>query len=294
MRFAAAALIVLALAGACGGQPTTPSPSGGARLSVVTTTTVLADFVREVGGARVEVHALVPKGGDVHTFDPAPSDAAQLSDADLLVMNGLGLDDWLLTFAEQAGAQDAPVIQLGVALEDARYIGNNPHLWLNPIYASAYVDRIRLKLIELDADGQQTYDTNASAYDDRLTELDNWARGELAGIPAADRRVVSFHDAFPYFAAAYDLQIVDVLVAAPGQDPSPAEVARVIEAIRTSGVKAILAEAQFSDELARTIAAETGAVVVNELYTDSLGDPPVDTYEGALRHDVEQIAAALR
>ncbi len=292
MRFAVA-LTALALVGACGAQPQNPSPTG-ARLTVVTTTTVLADFVRQVGGARVTVHALVPKGGDVHTFDPAPSDAAQLSQADLLVMNGLGLDDWLLAFAEQAGARDAAVVTLATNHADVDYISDNPHLWMNPAYASIYVDQLRLKLIEIDADGQQTYDANAAAYDDSLIALDDWARGQLATIPAAGRRVVSFHDAFPYLAAAYDLEIVDVLVAAPGQDPSPAEVVRVIEAIRSSGVKAILAEAQFSDELADTIAAETGVVVVRDLYTDSLGDPPVDTYEGALRHDIQLIAAALR
>ena len=281
-------------------------------IPVVATTTVLADLVKQVGGDRVTVHSLVPKGGEVHTFDPAPSDAAALSGARLLVMNGLGLDDWLLAFAQQAGAADVPVIELAEDIDEVEYLEGgaheeepvpggpadehrfNPHLWMNPAYAMIYVDRIRLKLIEIDPQGQQSYDSNAEAYEVRLEGLDAWVRQQMDAIPAERRRVVSFHDAFPYFAAAYDLEIIDVVVDAPGQEPSPAEVARVIEAIRDSQARAILAEAQFSDELADTIAEEADVAVVSDLYTDSLGDPPLDTYEGILRWDVDLIVAALR
>lgn len=292
MAIAAGVLLVALLTAACGGS-TNPSPSS-ADLTVVTTTTVFADFVAQVGGERVAVHPLVPKGADVHTFDPAPSDAARLESADMLVMNGMGVDDWLLPFAQQAGAADIPLLRLAEGMTEVDYIDANPHLWLDPDYAAIYVDQIRLKLIELDPVGQQSYDANAAAYDARLAALDDWARQQFDRLPAERRRLVSFHDAFPYFAAAYDLEIVDVLVDSPGQDPSPAEVARVVQAIRAAGVSGILAEAQFSDQLAQTIAAETGAQVISDLYTDSLGDAPVDTYEGALRWDVERIAEALQ
>jgi ABC-type Zn uptake system ZnuABC Zn-binding protein ZnuA len=105
--------------------------------------------------------------------------------------------------------------------------------------------------------------------------------------------VVSFHDAFPYFAAAYDIEIVGVVVDAPGQDPSAGQIAALIGEIRDAGVQVILSESQFSEDLLNTLAAETGAQVVSDLYTDTLGDPPVDTYEGAIGHDVEQIIAAM-
>jgi len=116
----------------------------------------------------------------------------------------------------------------------------------------------------------------------------------MLAIPDSERRVVSFHDAFPYFAAAYDLEIVGVLVESPGQDPSAAEVARLVDAIRQAGVGAILTESQFNPDLAETIASETDAQVVDDLYTDTLGDPPVDSYIGAMRWNVEQIVAALQ
>ncbi|HEY5488601.1 MAG TPA: metal ABC transporter substrate-binding protein [Candidatus Limnocylindrales bacterium] len=303
MKWAVTLLLTAAFAGACGGPSGDPSSSGG-RLIVVATTTVFADMVRQVGGDRADVHALVPKGGDVHTFDPAPSDAVALSKASLLVMNGLGLDDWLLPFAQQAGAAGVPVLALGENLTGVTYIEGgdpgdpadryNPHVWMNPAYARLYVESIRQKLDELDPAGKQTYDTNAAAYDAKLAELDSWARLQMLAIPDSQRRVVSFHDAFPYFAAAYDLEIVGVVVESPGQDPSAAQVARLVDAIKQAGVGAILTETQFSPALAETIASETGAQVVQDLYTDTLGDPPIDTYEAALRYDVDQITAALK
>jgi zinc/manganese transport system substrate-binding protein/manganese/iron transport system substrate-binding protein len=292
-RMKAAFLAALLLVAACGGQQPGPSGQDG-RIQVVTTTSVLADFVSRVGGERVRVSALVPTGGEVHTFDPAPSDAARLESADLLVMNGLGLDDWLLDFAQQAGAAETPVIQLAVGLIEVDYIDDNPHLWLDPAYASIYVDLVRLKLIELDAGEQADYDANADAYDDQLVGLDEWARGEFDALPKENRRIVSFHDAFPYFARAYGLEIVGVVVEAPGQEPSAREVAALIDAIRRSGARAILAEEQFSDELARTIADETDADLVSDLYTDSLGDAPLDSYDAIMRWDVQRIVEALR
>ena len=295
MKHLVAVLVAISLFSACTAGPQ-PSQSTGApgAINVVTTTTVFADLVKQVGGDRVTVHSLVPKGGEVHTFDPAPSDAAAVTGARLLVLNGLGLDDWLLSFAQEAGAANVPTLELATNVDEVEYIDDNPHLWMNPVYAQIYADRIRLKLIEIDAQGQQTYDANADAFYGQLDELNIWARQQMDTIPADQRRIVSFHDAFPYFAGAYDLEIVGVVVEAPGQDPSAAEVANLVTAIRQTGVKAILSETQFSDELAQTIAAEAGATVVSDLYTDTLGDPPLDTYEAAIRYDVEQIAGALR
>jgi zinc/manganese transport system substrate-binding protein/manganese/iron transport system substrate-binding protein len=127
-----------------------------------------------------------------------------------------------------------------------------------------------------------------------MTALGGELRAQFEAVPPADRKIVSFHDAMPYFARAFGLEIVGSIVSAPGQDPSAGELAALIDAIRASGGRAILSEVQFSDELAQTIAAETGATVVGDLYTDTLGDPPVDTYPGILRWDVDKIVAALR
>lgn len=294
-------LLIALLVAACGSSPDggaggeTPAPGA---LRVVTTTTILADFVREVGGTSVSVESLVPKGGEVHTFDPTPSDVQRVSGARLILANGLGLDDWLTGLADDAGAS-APIIRLAENLPGVTYLEGgqgtipNPHLWLNVAYAEKYVDRIRQALADADPGHAAAFQANADAYQATLASLDTEIRDRLAALPAADRVVVSFHDAFPYFATAYGLTIVGSIVDAPGQDPSAGQLADLVAAIRSSGARAVFAEAQFNPKLADTIAGETGLTVVTDLHTDTLGDPPADTYVGLMRSNVDEVVAAL-
>ena len=293
------ALGVLLCVVACAGVPSPSTATAG--IKVVATTTVLADFAAQVGGDLISVRSLVPKGGDVHTFDPRPSDAVALAEADLALMNGLGLDDWMLSLVQNAGRPNLPVLKLAEGLTDVQYIAAdpaeggryNPHLWMNVAYAREYVDRIRLQLDEIDGAHAGQYDANAAAYDARLADLDQYIRDEIATIPADNRRLVAFHDAFPYYAQAYGLTIVGVVVDAPGQDPSAGEVADLIAAIRDANVKLMLAEIQFPDQLVRQIAAETGAEVVSDLYDDTLSDA-VPTYDAMMRWDTDEIVGGLR
>jgi ABC-type Zn uptake system ZnuABC Zn-binding protein ZnuA len=309
----------LALAGllvaACGGAGGSAAPSGSAdRLQVVTTTTILADLVAQVGGDNVSVTSLVPKGGEVHTFDPTPSDVRRISDADLVVLNGLGLDEWLASLVKDAGT-DAPVVELAEDLEGVAYLDGghgeergagteeasdanadeevNPHLWLNAAYAAKYAERIAEALAAADPDHAADYEAGLAGYAKVLADLDARAKDRLGAIPEASRTVISFHDAFPYFAEAYGLTIDGTVVDAPGQDPSASDVSALIRTIKDKGIKAIFAEAQFNDDLVRTIADESGAVVVSDLYTDSVGDPPADTYVGMMEWNIEQVASAL-
>jgi ABC-type Zn uptake system ZnuABC Zn-binding protein ZnuA len=160
-------------------------------------------------------------------------------------------------------------------------------------YAEGYVTEIAEALERLDP--QHASDYRSSYLDElgKLDALDGWIRAEFQRVPAEDRQVVTFHDAFPYFARAYGLTIVGVAVEAPGQDPSAGQIGALIAAIRSSGVKAVLAENQFPRKLADVLAAESGAVVVYNLYDDSVGDPPLTSYDAVMRWDVGQIVAAL-
>ncbi len=287
--------IVAIVAGCSIGSTSAPSGASTSEpgaLRVVTTTTVLADLVAQVGGTKVQVTSLVPKGGEVHTFDPTPSVLRNVVGAQLIVSNGLGLDDWLSEVVTDAGAT-APVIALGMDVDPA---ATNPHLWMDVANARRYVELIRDALIAADSADAEAYRSGATAYDATLAQLDGWIRDQIATVPQANRRVVSFHDAFPSYAAAYGLTVVGTIVAAPGQDPSAGEVADLVAAIRAERVKAIISEAQFSDDLVRTIAEETGATVVSDLYDDTLGDPPVDTLRRAhaLRHRADRHRPALR
>ncbi|MDQ3691051.1 MAG: metal ABC transporter substrate-binding protein [Chloroflexota bacterium] len=268
----------------------------------MTTTSVLGDLVQQVGGEDVDVHSLVPKGGEVHTFDPTPSDATTVADAQLLIMNGLGLDDWLGDMAVDAGADDVPVIELAENLEEVTYLegddhdgeASNPHLWLNVKYAILYVDRVADALAEADPERGDSYRARATDYVAELEELDSWAREQMASIPDEDRSVISFHEAFPYFAEAYGLEIVGTVVDAPGQDPSAGEVTALIDTIRGEDAAAIFTEDQFPTTAAERISEETGLAIVGTLYNDSVGDPPADTYIGMMRWNVEQVVQALR
>lgn len=316
-RVGGISLAVLLLVAACSGTPAgAPGGPGGSNgapdggpIRVVATTTVLADLVRQVGGSRVSVESLAPLGGVVETYEPSPLDVARVANAALVVANGLGIDAWFDRIAADTTAGRVPVVRLGENLPGATYLRGtqpaagqaasgsgevNPHLWMNVSYARGYVQRIADALSSVDPAGAAVYRSGAAAYDARLAALDAWVRDQIATIPPANRKLVSFHEAFPYYAAAYGLQIVGSVLSAPGQDPSAGQVAALVDAIRRSGARAVFTEAQFSPKLAEQIAAEAGVPVVSNLYNDTLGPPPVDSYEGLIRWDTERVVEALR
>jgi len=298
-RAAVAALIVVAFGlYACSPSGRSTASPGGP-LNVVATTTVLADMVKQVGGADVDVTSIVPKGGVVETFDPSPRDIGAISEADLVVMNGLGLDDWLEPVVQSA-APDVPVVRLGEDLTGVAYVvgdeggaGTNPHLWLDVTNGVRYAERIAEALAVAAPERADAFRKGGEAYEARLRELDGWVRDQIASIPPENRKLVSFHEAFPYFAQAYGLEIVGSVIGVPGQDPSAGEVAALVDAIKRSGAKAVFTEAGFNPALATSIAEEAGVAVESDLYNDSLGDPPIDTYEGLIRWDTEKIVTAL-
>jgi ABC-type Zn uptake system ZnuABC Zn-binding protein ZnuA len=289
----AAAFVAGCVGGAGAGDP-------GGRLTVVTTTTVFADMVSQVGGDLVSVTSLVPKNADVHTFEPRPSDMITVHKARLLVMNGLGLDDWLTRTIANASADGTPLLKLGVGLPGVELLAGqttakqNPHLFLDVKYAALYVDRIAAALADADAAHASTYSAQAAAYKTQLETLDGWVRAQIATIPEANRKLVTFHDAFPYYAREYGIEIVGVAVEAPGQDPSAGQMASLISAIKNAGVKAIFSERQFPTKLVDQLAAEAGCKVVANLYDDTLGDAPVTSYEQLIRWDTTQLVDALR
>lgn len=306
MRRLLPALLALGLAFAASGCASlagsaTPPVTGGqdGRLEVVTTTTLFADLVQQVGGEWIHVSSLVPRNGDVHTFSPRPADLFAVARARVIVMNGLGLDDWLDKIVRNVSSNGAPVVRLGVGLPGVTLLPGetpntqNPHLWLDVGYAELYLERIANALSDAAPSRADAFAANAAAYRQRLEALDAWIREAMATVPASNRRIVTYHDAFPYYARAYGLSIVGVAVEAPGQDPSAGYTAQLVDAIRAAKVKAIFSEKQFPTKLADALAAQTGASVVSTLYDDALGDPPITSYEAVMRWDTQQIVRAL-
>jgi ABC-type Zn uptake system ZnuABC Zn-binding protein ZnuA len=293
-----AAFIVLAAASSGCARSNVRAP--GEKLTVVTTTSVLADVVSNVGGDAIAVSSLVPRNADVHTFEPSPADVRTVADAGVLVMNGLGLDDWLEKTITNAAAEGTPLVKLavgepGVTLLPGETAGTqNPHLFMDPKYVELYVHRIAAALDSADPTNAATYDANAAAYEQKLEALDGWVRAQIDTVPVANRKLVTFHDAFPYYAREYGITIVGVAVKSPGQDPSAGYTADLIDQIKAAGVKAIFSEAQFPVKLSDQLAAETGCKVVANLYDDSLGNPPVTSYEEVIRWDTDQLVEALK
>jgi zinc/manganese transport system substrate-binding protein/manganese/iron transport system substrate-binding protein len=293
VALAATSLIGLAACGSSGAA----SPSGGASLSVVATTTVFADIVRNVGGARVSVASIIPAGAGPEDYEPKPDDAKKLVGADLIVSNGVGLDSFLDKLMTAAGEGNATRLVLGDGIPPILVDGEpNPHFWLDPsLVADHYIPSIVAALSKLDPAGAATYQANATAYVGQVNAMDAANRTKLDTIPAADRKLVTFHDAFPYFAHHYGFELIGVILPNVGQEPSASDLAALVQKVKAAGVKAVFSEAQFSPQLAHTLAQEAGITsVVTTLYNDTLGPPPADTYLKMMAWNVDQMVSALK
>jgi ABC-type Zn uptake system ZnuABC Zn-binding protein ZnuA len=299
-----AAFVALAVA-ACGTGGGSASPGAGSAtatpnpdaLKVVTTTTVFADIVQNIGGSRVAATSIIPPGVGPEDYEPKPDDAKKLADAELIVSNGVGLDDFLDRLLASGSGGQTPHLVLGDGIPILTVDGEqNPHFWLDPtLVKQYYLPAIAAKLTELDPEGKPTFDANVASYGAQLDALDTELKATIDTIPAANRKLVTFHDAFPYFAKHYGFELVGVILDNVGQDPSAADLAALVEKIRAAGVKAVFSEAQFSPKLSETLAQEAGiTTVVTTLYNDALGPAPADTYLGLMRWNVDQIVAALK
>jgi manganese/iron transport system substrate-binding protein len=300
--FVAPALVLtVALAGLLTHVLAQPAVHAGPR--VVASTSVFADLVQRVGGDRLaSVQSVVPAGVDVEDYDPRPGDLQTVAQADLLVMNGLALDRWVPKLVESANpgiatlvlSDGLPVLGVGVSEDEDISDNGNPHFWLDPNYAKVYIQRIHDRLVAIDPDGAPVYDSNTTAYLAQLDVLDQWIQQQVATVPPEDRKLVTFHEAYPYFAARYGFELIGVITPSPGQEPSAGELAQLIATVKAAHVKAVFSEAQFSPRLVQTLAQEAGVQqVVSDLYNDSLGDPPADSYIGMMRYNLERIVQAL-
>jgi len=265
------------------------------RLNVVASFSILGDLVKNVGGDKVDVATLVGPNGDVHVYAPAPSDAKKNADARLLVVNGLGLEGWLPRLVQSAGSKATIVtasngiapLQLG---SDA-----DPHAWQSVPNVRIYVANIRDALIAADPADAAVFRTNADRYLRDLDALDAEVRATIAKIPPERRKVITTHNAFGYFAAAYGVSFVAPVGVSTESEPSARDIATLIQHIRAAKIPAVFLENLSDDRLIRRIAAETGAKAGGTLYSDSLTDEkgPAPTYIALVRHNIKALTSAL-
>lgn len=295
-------LLALLLATACGAQPAAeqPATASTAPLKVVTTMSVLADMVTHVGGARVQAENIIPLGAGPEDYQPTPADAQKIAGAAVLFYNGHGLEDWLDGLLKSAARPGQPQIAVSEGLPaigaSDEFKDGNPHFWMSAALGATYVERIRDGLIAADPAGQAAYTSNAAAYIQQLLDLNAELKRQAATLPPASRKIVTNHDAFPYFAREYGFTVVGDVLGNPASEPSAGDLAELVRRIRAEQVKAIFSEAQFSPKLANTIAGEAGVKVIANLYTDTLGEPGsgVTSYVELLRYDMQEIVEALR
>jgi len=289
--------LILTVVAACGASTGSSSPGANPNaLKVVATTTVFADIVRTIGGSRVSVSSIIPPGVGPEDYEPKPDDAKLLTDAKLIVSNGVGLDDFLDRLITSGTGGNTPRLVLGEGIPVLTIDGEaNPHFWLDPtLVKQYYLPAIATKLSDLDPAGKATYDANLATYGAALDALDAELKAQVETIPAANRKLVTFHDAFPYFARHFGFELVGVLLANVGQEPTASELAALVTKVKAAGVKAVFSEAQFSPKLSETLAQEAGiTTVVTTLFNDALGPAPADTYLGLMRWNVDQIVKAL-
>ncbi len=265
------------------------------KINVVASFSILGDFARNVGGDRVNVTTLVGPNSDVHVYTPAPADANKIADAKLVIINGLGLEGWLPRLVQSSGSKAAIVTTTnGIA---PRKLGSDadPHAWQSVVNAKIYVASIRDALIAADQSGAAAYRANADAYLAKLDALDRAVRDAVAQIPQVRRKVISTHDAFGYFAAAYGIAFIAPQGVSTESEPSARDIAAIITQIRTAKIPAVFLENISDPRLMRRISAETGARIGGTLVSDSLtgenGDAP--TYIDMVRHNIKALTSAL-
>jgi zinc/manganese transport system substrate-binding protein len=265
------------------------------RPSVVASFSILGDFAKNVGGDRVNVTTLVGPEGDVHVYAPAPADAKKIADAKLLVINGLGLEGWLPRLLQASGSK-APIITATEGIAPLK-LGSDadPHAWQSVANARIYVANIRDALVAADPADGEIFRANAQSYLAKLDGLDREVREAIARIPAARRKVISTHDAFGYFAAAYGIEFIAPLGVSTESEASARDIAAIITQVKNSKIPAVFLENISDPRLIRRISAETGARVGGTLYSDSLTGEKDEspTYIDMVRHNIKVLTSAL-
>jgi ABC-type Zn uptake system ZnuABC Zn-binding protein ZnuA len=305
-------LIALAVAG-CGDD----SSGGDADVSVVATTTQVADLARNVAGERASVDGILSPNADPHGYEPRPSDAAALSSADVVFKSGGDLDHWLDELVESAGGDAREVTLLDAvrtmeghhehegeaeeehADEEEEHADEevDPHWWQDPRNAILAVEAIRKALVEVDPDGRATYDRNAAAYERELRRLDAEVARCIERVPAEKRKLVTTHDALAYFADRYGIEVIGAVIPSLSTQAqtSAKDVDELVGQIEDEGVEAIFPEAAVAQKLERAISREAGAEVGGTLFADSLAPEGSagETYVGAMRANADTLAEGM-
>lgn len=266
-------------------------------LAIVTSFTILADLAKQIVGGRASVRSLVGPDGDVHTFQPRPSDVREIADADLVIQNGLFLEPWLDQILRSVPAR-LVVASAGVqtrSLSTAHEAAIDPHIWQNPRHAAQMVATIAEAWAAADPPHAIEVRTAASAYGAEILQADAAIERAFEPIPPEKRQVITSHDAFGYYGARYGVTFRAALGLNTESEPTPRDLARLAGQIRRHGIRAVFVENMTDPRIAEALAREAGAIIGGKVYSDSLSPPdgPAPTYLAMLRHNTSLFVAAM-
>ena len=301
------AVPLAALAVAAGHLTACQAPADNGKVQVVTTVAPITNIVQNIGGELVDVTGIVPEGANSHTFEPAPSDATVLAEADVVFINGLHLEEPTRELAEANVRDGVPIVSLGErTITPDEYIYDfsfpkaagdpNPHLWTDPLYAKRYAEIVKNTLSELDPESSELYEENYRAFAKRIDELDQDVRTVTETVPPENRVLLTYHDSFPYFAREYGWTIIGAIQPADFAEPTAQEVARLIDQIRAQHVPAIFGSEVFPSPVLQQIANETGTQYIDDLRDDDLPGDNGDrdhSYFGLMVFDFRTFMGAL-
>lgn len=314
-----AAPVTVALRGRVAAQDATPPAptsslgwsddldAGNGKFDVATTVAPISSIVRNVGGTRINLRGVIPDGTNSHTFEPAPSDAKVLGAADLVIANGLDLETPTIALADANLKDGAELYTLGdraIAPDQYAYdfsfpkdAGHpNPHLWVNVPFAVTYAELTAAKLAERDAANADYYAQNLARYRDLLNRLDQGIMAAIQTIPEQNRKLLTYHDSYAYFAQHYGMTVIGAVQPSDFSEPSPKEVAALIDQIKAAQIPAVFGSEVFPSTVLEQIAKESGAVYIDQLRDDNPpGEPgaPEHTYVGMMLKNVSLMAPAL-
>ena len=272
-------------------------------VNVVASISILGDMIKNIGGDRVEVTTLAGAGVDAHAYEPTPATAMAISKADLVVINGLGLEGWMDRLIKASGYKGTVVVATtGVKPRKMKGEGQgskeiaDPHAWQDLDDGRCYVANITKALTVIDPQGAATYVSLAEAYSRKLIDLNTWVKEEFLSIPNDKRRMITSHDAFGYLGGAYEIEILSPMGFSTESEPSAGEVKKLIRQIRKEKITAVFVENISDPRMIEQIAKESGVTVSGELYSDALSKPdgPAPTYIDMFKNNVTKIVAAMK
>jgi ABC-type Zn uptake system ZnuABC Zn-binding protein ZnuA len=305
-----AVVAAITTAVACVAEPSPaipPEATAVETLKVVTTVSPITSIVENIGGTRITLQGIVPEGVNSHTFEPAPSVAAILADADLVFLNGLFLEEPTLELARANQKPGSMIVSLGdqITSKDEWQFDfsfpeengqPNPHLWPDPILALKYAEVVRDTMSERDPDNANYYSENYDKFAGRIADLDAAIVAIIATVPSGNRKLLTYHDSWAYFARRYGMTVIGAMRPSNFSEPSAREVADLIQQIESEGIPAVFGSEVFDSDVMETIAAESGAAYVDELSDDDLPGAPGDprhSYLGLVVNNLEIMVPAL-